>query len=180
MDLEDYNFLIQGLVNQFIKKKKLSFKDKDQFLNEARLAAWKAIGDFKQEKMVKITTYISTCVNNHLINVSKEKSRNDRRLKEAIQVSTETPVYQKNSIEDLEFVLSMKSILTAQEFSVFEMRFIQDCPVSEIRKLLGLTQREVEKCIYHICHLYLSIEENLNKNLTQIQLQNSWLENSQE
>ena len=181
--MENYDHLLIYLVNEFIKRKGIKDADREQFLNEARVAAWKAVTDFQVEKNVKITTYISTCVNNHLSNVNKERSRSKKRFiraKESSKIDYYHTRRSGQSIEDFEFTLTMKALLTEREFQVFELRFVQDCQSTEIQKALGVGAREVEKCLSSIVAKYQSLEQSLQENLTQIQLRNRWLESSQE
>ena len=178
-NLEDFNYLLLYLVGDFIKSKGVDYAKKDHLLNEARIAAWKAIGDFKEEKMVKISTFITTCVKNHLTNVSIEISKNDQRSKDAKEAAPDDPYHTRRSghtLDDLEFLLTMKSLLTPHEFTVFEMRFVQDCSLVEIQKSFDMNRREVEKCLRSILQKYSSLEENLNQTLTQRQHQTKWLE----
>jgi RNA polymerase sigma factor (sigma-70 family) len=183
VELENYNFLLVHLVNDFIKRRGLKSADRNAFLNEARVAAWKAIGDYKEEKLVKITTYISTCVNNHLSNVNKELSKNNQRAKEAKDASPEDPYHTRRSgktVEDLEFVMTMRAVLTPHQFNLFEMRFIQDCSLVEIQRAFDMSPREVEKCLTEIIKKYLQMEEDLKQHVTKRQLQSRWLEKETE
>lgn len=183
-NIDDFNTLLQYLVGEFLKNHSFEGKlndQRDDLLNEARIAAWKAIGDFDEDRKVKLSTWITSSVKWHLGHLYDKSSANKRGvLSELTDCEEDAPIAESQEIHDLEFLLSMKAVLTDEEFAVFDMRFVQDFSLGEIQKSLGLTRRGVESCLHHICQKYLSLEENLTRNLTQMQLRHKWLESSHE
>lgn len=75
--LKDHERLIIHTTNRVIRKFKKSrhISDYDDFVAEARIAAWKAIVSYKSDKQTKLSTYIARCIANRLKDLNKKAYR---------------------------------------------------------------------------------------------------------
>ena len=92
----------------------------DDIVNEARIAAWKAIVSYKTTQGTKIETYITSCIKNRMIDLNRKAHRASRpdlsfldetKLAYAADLqATEDPT------DELLDAVTLKSMLTEREF----------------------------------------------------------------
>jgi len=93
----------------------------DDLINEARIAAWKAIRTYQTGKNAKIETYITVCIRNRMIELHRKAHRQcrpeltfpgEKMTQVADLQATEDPT------EQLTEVLTLKKILNDREYHV--------------------------------------------------------------
>ena len=80
--------------------------------------------------------------------------------------------------DDLNFSLTMKELLSVDEYRVFYMHFVEDRSETEIARLLKVSRKKVSTCLHRILRLYLSVEQNHHQISTQRRLAEKWLDDS--
>lgn len=164
----DLDSLLWALVNKFRTAQGNGLDIQDLF-SEARVTAYTAIQKYKKQKDAKLQTYIYQCVSNRLKDIYRRKKRNIVDIADAPELSEE------DNFEDIQFILTMRGILTSVEFRIFYSMFVESKNVREISEEETMRPGEVRKCVARICAKYLSLEKSQVKFLTQKKLQENWL-----
>jgi len=172
--VEDYDLsdaLLWTLVKKFSRQtKKHTTED---LMSEARAAAAFAIREYRKDKKASMESFIFECVKNRLSDVVKANELDLVFDGESHQMESSY-----STEDDINFSLSMKELLTPDEFVVFHMRFVEDYSEREIAKILKTPKGRISKCLHRILLQYLSIEKNHHQILTQRKLAERWLEDS--
>ena len=135
-----------------------------------------AIAKYDSHKKAKLATFVTDCVNNRLIDIARYESH--RPHCDEIPEDLEGTGY--TTIQDLEFNMTMKTILTDREYLVYFKTFVEDRSIREISGKNKLMSRvEARTCYRSIIVKFQSLEKSQIKLLTQRTLQNMWLEDSQ-
>jgi len=166
----DIETLLWRLVYQFRHIKNQTSED---LLSEARLTAIIAIGNFKKEKQTKLTSYVYQCVKNRLMDLYRSESLRHSVIEYRDEVPDEECV-----VEDLEFALLMRSLLTERENALFQKHYVEGFTKKELVASGFMKAKEIYACSARISLKYLAIEENRQKILTKTWQQDSWLRNS--
>ena len=129
----------------------------DDVMNEARIAAWRAIERYDDSRNVKIETFIFNCVKNKMFDLAKHS----RRLKNNLA----TPDEDIDQHSDADEGQSLEQgILLKQVLSEDELNFITSVRrgggvvsfVNELSRMTGMKSseatREVSECLHHIQH----------------------------
>jgi RNA polymerase sigma factor (sigma-70 family) len=94
----------------------------DDIVNEARIAAWKAILSYKTTQGTKIETYITSCIKNRMIDLNRKAhraSRPDLCFLGEPELAHATDLQATEDLsEELIDAVTLKSILTPKEFHV--------------------------------------------------------------
>lgn len=178
---QDFNLdgLIWTLVGKFIKRnrieKHLNSTTEDLF-SEARLAAIIAITKYDSTKQTKLSTWIYDCVQNHLLDIAdKECGRNEAaEFVELAPEEIEEIEDDSKRSENFEFIMSMKSILSAEEYALFMLHFVEDIPISVIVKNNVSSHKKARNLREAILGKYKTVCDYRVKARTQISLQREW------
>ena len=166
--------LLWHIVSEF--ENKTGSYTKDDLFQEARIAAAIAMAKYDASKKTKISTYIYSHVSGHLRNLKRSLIAETRR--EESYTESMSLLRHDNDIETLEFVLTMKKILSNKEYAVLILHFVKGHTLQETAKILKTAKQGVVECSRVILRKYELLEKSLRQGLTQTRLQSSWLEAS--
>jgi len=138
-------------------------------MSEAKAAAAFAIREYNVNKKASLTTFVYECVKNRLIDVTKAKEPD---------FIYELPEETYTTEDDLNFSLTMRGLLSPEEYAIFYMRFVEDYSEREIALKLKTHRKRVKECLHRILQRYLSIEKNHHRISTQRRLAAKWLDDS--
>lgn len=172
--IEEYNGMLWYLVRKFTAKDK-TINEQD-LMQEARIAAMVAISKYDSKKSASLKTFISRCVQNRLMDVC------NRKVLQASKEPLPFEILEENggeyTLEDVEFDLTMRALLSSLEYKVYYKSFVEDKSERDIMREMSLTRHGVRRCLHHILRSYQSIVESRNKVSTQLRLQENWLVSS--
>ena len=171
-DIDEYEGMLWHLVRKFTSRDKTI--SADDLIQEAQIAAIAAISRYDSNKKASRKTFIYECVSNRLKDVCNRKVM--------VQASTTEwdleAIGGEYTLDDVEFDLTMRSLLSEMEYKVYFKTFVQDKSSRDVAEDLNVTKYRVEKCLQHILHKFTSIVESRNNVLTQLRHQESWLASS--
>lgn len=162
--LKEYDRVIKSAAHKYAARLLAERPNEyDDVMNEARIAAWRALERYDGSRQVKVETFIFNCVRNKMFDLAKHA----RRLGRNIATSHEDLDSFSEEDADVAHGILMKQVLSADELNlltcirkgggaskfVYEVGRITRVRTEEARK-------EVVSCLHHI-HLKLtSIEPN--------------------
>lgn len=77
--LREHETLIRKTALRYAKRFALGqFGDNDDFVNEARIAAWRAIEAYREGRKAKLETFISVCIKRRMIDLRRHALRKSR------------------------------------------------------------------------------------------------------
>jgi RNA polymerase sigma factor (sigma-70 family) len=162
--------LLWSLVKRFTKAN--GKNTPDDYMSEARAAAVFAIRHYDKRKNDSLEAYVVECVKNRLIDLRRKDKNEDKN-------SYDLPEGSVNEESNIHFSLTMKQLLSPDEYGVFVQHFVEDRSASEIARGLKVHKRKVLACLDLICRKYELIETNHRRISTQRQLTVKWLESSE-
>lgn len=131
-------------------------RDFDDFLQEAKIAFFKAIETYNEDKKITFGAYAKVCIRNRLISyvrmLNSQKRKNERPRSKGKQGRDDNVVQDSFfNTEELKIVRSIAPlILSRYEYKIFEMYFMLGMRTKEIAKRLSKEERSVNNAIYRM------------------------------
>lgn len=170
--IEEFESMIWHLVHRHFQ----SNLNREELMQEARVAAFTAIAKYDASKKASLRTFVFQCVRNHILNLTHPKLKDAVEivpLDEVMMNELEGTAY--NTIEDVEFNLTMKKLLNKLEYEVYFKCFVEDKGLKTVSSELEVSFRRAHQCYQSILQKFSSLAENQHKILTRRELQNKWL-----
>ena len=188
----DLDTVVWHLVRKFVQRCKKDFdlradygKEED-FFSQARIAALVAVANYDAKKKVKLSTFVFGCVENKLKDMyDYERMRICENDHDSLDYLSEEEVPEEKyaspltDIADVEFDLTMRAILTKEEYELYFEHFVLGKSMREIGGDSKTKRRGLRECSQRILRKYMSLEENRDRVLIQRSLQNKWLDDLQ-
>lgn len=106
----------------------------------------KAINTFDGSKGIKFSTWVGVCVKNECLIEKRYYKRHPTLVTEVIEESI-TP---DNRVKDIDLWLSMRKVLTADEFDLLILYYVKGYKQNEISNKLGVSQVMVHRKLQKI------------------------------
>ncbi|WP_226529612.1 RNA polymerase sporulation sigma factor SigH [Metabacillus niabensis] len=166
-DSESLSFLIskyQHLVRSKVKSYFLIGADKEDLFQEGMIGLYKAIRDFRQEKMASFYAFAELCITRQIITAIKTASRQKHSPLNS-SISLDKPLMNEESSYTLMDVLSGENVTNPEVFLMNKEKLneIQ----TKINELLSDLERSV-LLLYMEGHSYAEISEELNTHVKSI------------
>ncbi|HZH63041.1 MAG TPA: RNA polymerase sporulation sigma factor SigH [Metabacillus sp.] len=166
-DSESLSFLIskyQHLVRSKVKSYFLIGADKEDLFQEGMIGLYKAIRDFRQEKMASFYAFAELCITRQIITAIKTASRQKHSPLNS-SISLDKPLMNEESTYTLMDVLSGENVTNPEVFLMNKEKVneIQ----TKIKELLSDLERSV-LTLYMEGHSYAEISEELNTHVKSI------------
>ena len=152
---------VEKIQFHFAKKFEKSCDSKEDALQQARLVTMIAMKKFDSDK-ARFTTFLWRCLHNHFCNAAKANSNRREKLSSEIEASF-------NNVAELEHDLTMKMLLTQNEYAVYFKLFVAGYSKREVAaqlskrtgKSLTISLKEVDECSSRIFRKYKFQDKNL-------------------
>ncbi|PMC38137.1 RNA polymerase sporulation sigma factor SigH [Bacillus sp. UMB0899] len=166
-DSESLSFLIskyQHLVRSKVKSYFLIGADKEDLFQEGMIGLYKAIRDFRQEKMASFYAFAELCITRQIITAIKTASRQKHSPLNS-SISLDKPLMNEESSYTLMDVLTGDNVTNPEVFLMNKEKLneIQ----TKIKELLSDLERSV-LMLYMEGHSYAEISEELNTHVKSI------------
>lgn len=179
--MEDFEGMLWALVHKHIKSNNYDLegeleRTKEDLFSVARKAALVAVAKYRSDKGAALATWIYRCVENALIDSNKYKKNSlfiPRKPDEFFASCEES-----YTLDDIEFNLTMQQLLSPELYRIYFMRIVEDRTENEISNALGISRRQVRKCLQLISQKYLLLETSHQEVLTTRRRQDNWLNSS--
>jgi DNA-directed RNA polymerase specialized sigma subunit len=171
--------LLWHLVNQHVRRQsrtKTHLNTEEDLFSEARIAAMVAITSYDLDKKTKLSTFVAECVTNRL----RDIDRYERRRPSFDEIPEDLEGTGYDTIEDMEFNMTMRSVLNDREYLVYFKIFVEDRSIRDIsvgeNKIMS--KGEASQCLRLILQKFRFLEKSQIRLLTRRTLQTKWLEDS--
>ena len=132
--LKTFEPLLKAVVGSFVDRR--DYDETADALNEARIAAWKAIITYQKNKKAKLSHYISSCVRNRMVDLKRRKVPSLRyfsTLNPEADLNLELDrVTSFNPFNCIEFDLTCRDLLTDEEYNLFKEYYVYGYTYQEI------------------------------------------------
>ena len=123
----------------------------DDFLQEGRVAVWKAISSYDGSKSVLFETYVSHCINNAMLDfVRKQNSAANSVINSAIPLDE----IHESDIEDLTNIDAERLVMSKQLISDYENKvldlYIEGNSYEKIANSLGKSIKNIDNTLQQI------------------------------
>lgn len=174
-ELDQYSSMLWHLVNQFGSYE----RNKEDLFQEAQIAAFTAIAKYDASKKASIRTFVYRCVKAKLVDIQRDSMAKKRQGKVVpLEDAGELEGTAYNTIEDVEFNLTMKALLNKAEYRVYFMCFVEDKSLRDVSSELNVSLRKAHQCYQSILLKFASLEESHTRHLMRRGLQEKWLDAS--
>jgi len=161
------DFLIQKYRN-FVRAKARSYfligADKEDIVQEGMIGLYKAIRDFKGDKLSSFKAFAELCITRQIITAIKTATR-QKHIPLNSYVSLDKPIYDEESDRTLMDVISGAKILDPEELIINQEEF--DHIEVKMSELLSDLERKV-LALYLDGQSYQEISEELNRHVKSI------------
>lgn len=166
-DSEALDYLIQKYRN-FVRAKARSYfligADKEDIVQEGMIGLYKAIRDFREDKLTSFKAFAELCITRQIITAIKTATR-QKHIPLNSYVSLDKPIYDEESDRTLMDVLSGAKILDPEELFINQEEF--DHIEVKMKELLSDLERKV-LALYLDGQSYQEISEELNRHVKSI------------
>ena len=144
---EIYTPLLQSMAGNYFEKNTSDALGYEDFLQEARLALFSAVGSFEDGKNVTFGLYAKICVRNRLVSLlrSSRKKVNKRDLKKDATDETVYKLLEKENADGIK--TKIRALLSDFEWQVFEL-YIQKKSYEQMAEELGKSTKSVDNAIF--------------------------------
>ena len=131
-------------------------RDFDDFLQESKIAFFRAIETYDEEQKRTFGAYAKVCIRNRLIScvraLNSQKRNKERQKKKMSAVGTENVVQEHYfDAEELKKVrIVAPQVLSRYEYKIFEMYFVLGMRTKEISQKLNKEEKSVNNAIYRM------------------------------
>lgn len=166
-DSEALDFLIQKYRN-FVRAKARTYfligADKEDIVQEGMIGLYKAIRDFKGDKLSSFKAFAELCITRQIITAIKTATR-QKHIPLNSYVSLDKPIYDDESDRTLMDVISGAKVLDPEELVINQEEF--DDIELKMAELLSDLERKV-LALYLDGQTYQEISEELNRHVKSI------------
>jgi RNA polymerase sporulation-specific sigma factor len=164
---EALDYLITKYRN-FVRAKARSYfligADREDIIQEGMIGLYKAIRDFKEEKLTSFKAFAELCITRQIITAIKTATR-QKHIPLNSYVSLDKPIFDEESDRTLMDVISGAKVMNPEELFINQEEF-DDIEV-KMRELLSDLERKV-LVLYLDGKSYLEISEELNRHVKSI------------
>lgn len=166
-DSEALDFLIQKYRN-FVRAKARSYfligADKEDIVQEGMIGLYKAIRDYKEDKLTSFKAFAELCITRQIITAIKTATR-QKHIPLNSYVSLDKPIYDEESDRTLMDVISGAKMMNPEELIINREKYgnIE----GKISELLSDLERKV-LALYLDGQSYQEISEELNRHVKSI------------
>lgn len=164
---EALDFLINKYRN-FVRAKARSYfligADKEDIVQEGMIGLYKAIRDFKEDKLASFRAFAELCITRQIITAIKTATR-QKHIPLNSYVSLDKPIYDEESDRTLMDVLSGAKVMDPEELFINQEEF--DRIEIQMEELLSDLERKV-LALYLDGQSYQEISEELNRHVKSI------------
>ncbi|MFT8319574.1 MAG: RNA polymerase sporulation sigma factor SigH [Bacillus sp. (in: firmicutes)] len=161
------DYLIQKYRN-FVRAKARSYfligADKEDIVQEGMIGLYKAIRDFKEDKLSSFKAFAELCITRQIITAIKTATR-QKHIPLNSYVSLDKPIYDEESDRTLMDVISGAKVLDPEELIINQEEF--DHIEIKMSELLSDLERKV-LALYLDGQSYQEISEELNRHVKSI------------
>lgn len=173
-ELDQFTSMLWHLVNYY----GVNERAKEDLFQEAQIAAFTAIAKYDATKKASMRTFVYRCVKAKLVDIQRDAMAQKRTAQivplEDVMSELEGTAY--NTIEDVEFNLTMKALLTHAEYRVYFLCFVEDKTLRDISSEMKCSLRRAHQCYQSILRKFALLEESHTRLLTRRGLQEKWLD----
>lgn len=166
-DSEALDYLIQKYRN-FVRAKARTYfligADKEDIVQEGMIGLYKAIRDFKGDKLSSFKAFAELCITRQIITAIKTATR-QKHIPLNSYVSLDKPIYDEESDRTLMDVISGAKVLNPEELFINQEEF--DDIELKMAELLSDLERKV-LALYLDGQSYQEISEELNRHVKSI------------
>ncbi|WP_251553865.1 RNA polymerase sporulation sigma factor SigH [Neobacillus muris] len=166
-DSEALDYLIYKYRN-FVRAKARSYfligADKEDIVQEGMIGLYKAIRDFREDKLTSFKAFAELCITRQIITAIKTATR-QKHIPLNSYVSLDKPIYDEESDRTLMDVLSGAKVLDPEELIINQEEF--DHIEVKMSELLSDLERKV-LALYLDGQSYQEISEELNRHVKSI------------
>ena len=164
---EALDFLIQKYRN-FVRAKARSYfligADKEDIVQEGMIGLYKAIRDYKEDKLTSFKAFAELCITRQIITAIKTATR-QKHIPLNSYVSLDKPIYDEESDRTLMDVISGTKVMNPEELIINREEF--DNIEGKMTELLSDLERKV-LALYLDGQSYQEISEELNRHVKSI------------
>ena len=166
-DSEALDYLINKYKN-FVRAKARSYfligADKEDIVQEGMIGLYKAIRDFKEDKLSSFKAFAELCITRQIITAIKTATR-QKHIPLNSYISLDKPIYDEESDRTLMDVISGAKVLDPEELIINQEEF--DQIEVKMAELLSDLERKV-LALYLDGQSYQEISEELNRHVKSI------------
>ncbi len=166
-DSEALDFLIKKYRN-FVRAKARSYfligADKEDIVQEGMIGLYKAVRDFKEDKLTSFKAFAELCITRQIITAIKTATR-QKHIPLNSYVSLDKPIFDEESDRTLMDVISGAKIMDPEELIINQEEFVQI--EIKMEELLSDLERKV-LALYLDGRSYQEISEELNRHVKSI------------
>ncbi|PLR75781.1 RNA polymerase sporulation sigma factor SigH [Bacillus sp. V3-13] len=166
-DEEALNFLIQKYRN-FVRAKASRYflcgGDREDIIQEGMIGLYKAIRDFKEDKLTSFKAFAELCITRQIITAVKTATRQKHSPLNSY-VSLDKPIYEEESNHTLMDVISGTKEMDPAALIIIQEK-ADDIELKMAEKLSDLERRVL--ALYINGHSYVEISRELNKHVKSI------------
>ena len=166
-DSEALDYLINKFKN-FVRAKARSYfligADKEDIVQEGMIGLYKAIRDFKEDKLSSFKAFAELCITRQIITAIKTATR-QKHIPLNSYISLDKPIYDEESDRTLMDVISGAKVLDPEELIISQEEF--DQIEVKMAELLSDLERKV-LALYLDGQSYQEISEELNRHVKSI------------
>jgi RNA polymerase sporulation-specific sigma factor len=166
-DSEALEFLIKKYRN-FVRAKARSYfligADKEDIVQEGMIGLYKAVRDFKEDKLSSFKAFAELCITRQIITAIKTATR-QKHIPLNSYVSLDKPIFDEESDRTLMDVISGAKIMDPEELIIHQEEYVQI--EIKMEELLSDLERKV-LALYLDGQSYQEISEELNRHVKSI------------
>jgi RNA polymerase sporulation-specific sigma factor len=166
-DSEALDYLINKFKN-FVRAKARSYfligADKEDIVQEGMIGLYKAIRDFKEDKLSSFKAFAELCITRQIITAIKTATR-QKHIPLNSYISLDKPIYDEESDRTLMDIISGAKVLDPEELFISQEEF--DQIEVKMAELLSDLERKV-LALYLDGQSYQEISEELNRHVKSI------------
>ncbi|MED4941882.1 RNA polymerase sporulation sigma factor SigH [Heyndrickxia coagulans] len=164
---EALDYLIQKYRN-FVRAKARSYfiigADREDIIQEGMIGLYKAIRDYREEKLTSFRAFAELCINRQMITAIKTATR-QKHIPLNSYISLDKPIYDEESDRTLMDVITGAKISNPEELILIREKYV--CIEVKISELLSDLERKV-LALYLDGQSYQEISEELNRHVKSI------------
>ncbi|KYC59854.1 MAG: RNA polymerase sporulation sigma factor SigH [Heyndrickxia coagulans] len=164
---EALDYLIQKYRN-FVRAKARSYfiigADREDIIQEGMIGLYKAIRDYREDKLTSFRAFAELCINRQMITAIKTATR-QKHIPLNSYISLDKPIYDEESDRTLMDVITGAKISNPEELILIREKYV--CIEVKISELLSDLERKV-LALYLDGQSYQEISEELNRHVKSI------------
>ncbi len=141
----------KNLIYKLSKRYYVMNYDKEDIINECILYFYKAIIDFKPEK-ISFKTFLYFYLKKRILTLLRNSNRQKRNFKDFIELKDFNLIYEDNKVKKIEnkqILEKVKNKLSNLELKVLNL-YLNSCSYNEIEKLLKINKKQIDNAIKRV------------------------------